>query len=333
MTANQVEETQIKDVNAGTCLSNAGILFSHIIIITRYAAGDALREESLTVFADEGINKRGRSAKSTKGSNERKKRTDGSNVFPRVQTVLPVRWGKAFVTLLMQDGFLMFMQEALCAQTCGEKLGVVMSLVIRVVNFMVARALNDRQFDDVGSSYPGLLLQSDVRWSSRRKALGRSAACPSDIGTFLEMEGVERPERANVGWLLQFRNLVDVAGHPNRLDVKTQGTANAVPSLQQAALAFESNLGLLIGDIRAGRLPHCGRPARRFDLQRRAGFTSRLPASFKSHFGSFQIRHPPTRGRGGRSRPDARPRGGSVEISRRKSPTRSKFDSASGAGE
>lgn len=29
---------------------------------------------------------------------------------------------------------------------CGEQLGQVMSLVIQVVNFIVARALNDRQF-------------------------------------------------------------------------------------------------------------------------------------------------------------------------------------------
>ncbi|XP_066122541.1 putative ATP-dependent RNA helicase DHX57 [Saccopteryx bilineata] len=37
-------------------------------------------------------------------------------------------------------------QEALCAQMCAEQLGEVMSLVIRVVNFIVARALNNCQF-------------------------------------------------------------------------------------------------------------------------------------------------------------------------------------------
>ncbi|QQP57430.1 General transcription factor II-I repeat domain-containing protein 2-like [Caligus rogercresseyi] len=40
---------------------------------------------------------------------------------------------------------------------CGEQLGEVMSLVIRVVNFIVARALHDRQFkallDEVGNAY------------------------------------------------------------------------------------------------------------------------------------------------------------------------------------
>jgi len=59
-------------------------------------------------------------------------------------------------------------QEALCARTCGDELGEVMSLVNKVVNFIVARALNDRQFktllDEVGNNYPGLLLHSNVRW-------------------------------------------------------------------------------------------------------------------------------------------------------------------------
>lgn len=50
-----------------------------------------------------------------------------------------------------------------------------MSLVIRVVNFIVARALNHRQFkalsDEVGNNYPGLLLHNNVRWLSRGKVL------------------------------------------------------------------------------------------------------------------------------------------------------------------
>ena len=49
-------------------------------------------------------------------------------------------------------------QEALCARTCGKQFGEVMSLGIKVANFIVARALNDRQFktllDEVGNNYP-----------------------------------------------------------------------------------------------------------------------------------------------------------------------------------
>ncbi|QQP55291.1 General transcription factor II-I repeat domain-containing protein 2-like [Caligus rogercresseyi] len=73
-----------------------------------------------------------------------------------------------------------------------------MSLVIRVVNFIVARALHDRQFkalfDEVGNAYPGLLLHSNVRWLSRGKVLSRFAAWLNEIRTFLDMKGVEHPE-------------------------------------------------------------------------------------------------------------------------------------------
>lgn len=50
-----------------------------------------------------------------------------------------------------------------------------MLLVIQMVNFNVARALNDCQFktllDEVGSNYPGLLLHSNVHFISRRWCL------------------------------------------------------------------------------------------------------------------------------------------------------------------
>lgn len=82
---------------------------------------------------------------------------------------------------------------------CGEQLGQMMLLVVRVVNFSVARALNDCQFktllDEVGNNYPGLLL-------SRGKVLSRFAACLSK--TFLEMKNVEHPKLADTEWLLKF---------------------------------------------------------------------------------------------------------------------------------
>uniref|UniRef100_A0A8C5QD50 General transcription factor II-I repeat domain-containing protein 2A n=1 Tax=Leptobrachium leishanense TaxID=445787 RepID=A0A8C5QD50_9ANUR len=178
-------------------------------------------------------------------------------------------------------------QEELCAQMCGEQLGEVMSLVIRVVNFIVARALNDRQFktllDEVGNNYPGLLLHSNVRWLSRGKVLSRFAACLSGIRTFLEMKNVEHPELANTEWLLKFYYLVDMTEHLNQLNVKMQGVGNTVLSLQQAVFAFENKLELFIADIETGRLLH-------FDLQQLAGFTSNLLQSFKARFGEFRER-------------------------------------------
>lgn len=127
-----------------------------------------------------------------------------------------------------------------------------MSLVFRVVNFIVARALNDWQFktllDEVGNNYPGLLLHSNVRWFSRRKVPSRFVACLSKVPTFLEIKNIEHPELANTESLQKFDYLVDMTEHLNRLNVKMQGVGNT------AVFAFENKLELFIADIETGRL-------------------------------------------------------------------------------
>ncbi|KAM4585719.1 general transcription factor II-I repeat domain-containing protein 2A [Fundulus diaphanus] len=194
--------------------------------------------------------------------------------------------------------------EALCAQMCDGQLGEVMSLVIRVINFIVARALNDHQFktllDEVGNNYHGLLLHSNVHWLLRGKVLCRFAACLDEIRTFLAMKGIEHPELAETEWLLKFYYLVDMTEHLNQLNVKMQGTGNTVLSLQQAVFAFENKLELFIMDLETGRLLHfeklrhfkdvctASEPTQNFDLRQLAGFTSSLLQSFKTRFGEFR---------------------------------------------
>lgn len=75
-------------------------------------------------------------------------------------------------------------QEALCAQMSGEQLAEVMSLVIWLVNFIVARALDDHHDASLKhcwmkNNYSGLLLHINVHWLSRGKVLSRIAACLS----------------------------------------------------------------------------------------------------------------------------------------------------------
>ncbi|VDN37198.1 unnamed protein product [Dibothriocephalus latus] len=95
-------------------------------------------------------------------------------------------------------------QEALYVQICDGQLGEVMSLVIRVINFIVARALNDGQFktllDEVGNNYHGLILHSKVCCLSDGKVLSRFAACLNEIRTFLEMNGIKHRELAETEW-------------------------------------------------------------------------------------------------------------------------------------
>uniref|UniRef100_A0A803K5K3 General transcription factor II-I repeat domain-containing protein 2A-like n=2 Tax=Xenopus tropicalis TaxID=8364 RepID=A0A803K5K3_XENTR len=314
MMANQIEATQVKDINAALFFSLAldeSTDVSHLSqfsVIARYAVGDTLREESLVVLPMKGT---------TRGEDLFKSFTEQNLPMDKLISVCTdgapcmVGKNKGFIALLREHEkrpilsfHCILHQEALCAQMCGEQLGEVMSVVIKVVNFIVARALNDRQFktllDEVGNNYPGLLLHSNVRWLSRGKVLSRFAACLSEIRTFLEMKNVERPELANTEWLLKFYYLVDMTEHLNQLNVKMQGIGNTVLSLQQAVFAFENKLELFIADIDTGHLLHFEKlgefkdactasdPAQHLDLQQLAGFTSNLLEAFKARFGEFR---------------------------------------------
>uniref|UniRef100_A0A3P9II95 DUF4371 domain-containing protein n=1 Tax=Oryzias latipes TaxID=8090 RepID=A0A3P9II95_ORYLA len=257
MMSNQIEETQVKDINASTDVSN----LSQFSVIARYVAGDTLLEESLAVLPLKGTT-RGEDLFKSFNEFAKEKNLPMDKLVSVCTDGVPCMVGKngGFVALLREHEkrrilsfHCILHQEALCAQMCGEQLGEGMSLVVRVVNFIVARALNDRQFkallDEVGNSYPGLLLHSNVRWLSRGKVYSRFAACLSEIRTFLERKNVKHPELANTEWLLKFYYLVDMTGHLNHLNVKMQCVVNTILSLQEAVFAFENKLELFITNI------------------------------------------------------------------------------------
>uniref|UniRef100_A0A3B3C4Y6 HAT C-terminal dimerisation domain-containing protein n=1 Tax=Oryzias melastigma TaxID=30732 RepID=A0A3B3C4Y6_ORYME len=205
-----------------------------------------------------------------------------------------VRKNKGFVALLREHEkrpilsfHCILHQEALCAQMFDGQFDEVMSLVIRVINFIVAQALNDRQFktllDEVENHYHGLLLHNNVRWLSRRKVLS-----------------IEHPELAETEWLLKFYYLVDITEHLNQLNGKMQGIGNTLLSLQQAVFAFENKLELFIMDLKTCRLLHfeklkqfkdaytASEPTQKLDFHQLAAFTSSLLKLFKSRFGEFR---------------------------------------------
>ncbi|XP_056123007.1 protein FAM200C-like [Rhinichthys klamathensis goyatoka] len=316
--ARQIEEMQINDISSGsyfsfsldesTDVSN----IAQLSIIGRYVTGDTVREESLVVLPMKDTT-RGEDVLKSLMDFAAEKKLPLNKLISVCTDGAPSMLGKhkGFVALLCEQEkrpilnfHCIVHQEALCAQSCGEELREVMSLVVRIVNFIVARALNDRQFkallDEVGSNYPGLLLHSNVRWLSRGKALARFAACLNEVRAFLEMKGNVHPELNDIEWLLKFHYLVDITCHMNHLNVKMQGIGNTILSLQQAVFAFETKLELFIRDIESGRLLHfetlrayreecLARDAtHHFDLRKLAAFTSDLLMSFKSRFVDFR---------------------------------------------
>uniref|UniRef100_A0A3B3C531 SPIN-DOC-like zinc-finger domain-containing protein n=1 Tax=Oryzias melastigma TaxID=30732 RepID=A0A3B3C531_ORYME len=283
MMANQVVETQVKNINAAH--------ISQFSVIARYASGDTLHEESLAVLPMKGSTRGEDLFKSFMEFTQEKNLpmdkllsvcTDGAPCM--------VRKNKGFVALLREHEkrpilsfHCILHQEALCAQMFDGQFDEVMSLVIRVINFIVAQALNDRQFktllDEVENHYH---------------------ACLNEIRTFLEMKGIEHPELAETEWLLKFYYLVDITEHLNQLNGKMQGIGNTLLSLQQAVFAFENKLELFIMDLKTCRLLHfeklkqfkdaytASEPTQKLDFHQLAAFTSSLLKLFKSRFGEFR---------------------------------------------
>ena len=198
MMANQVEETQLKNINAEASFSLAldeSTDLSHLSqfgVISRYVVSDTLREEGLVVLSMKGTT-RGEDLFRSFIEFAKEKYLPMDELVSVCTDGAPCMIGKnkGFAALLREHEtrpilsfHCILYQEKLCSQLCGKQFGEVMDVVTLLIKFIVARAFNDGQFktlmDEIGNDYPGLLLLSNVRWLSRGKMLSRFAACLSE---------------------------------------------------------------------------------------------------------------------------------------------------------
>ena len=174
---------------------------------------------------------------------------------------------RGFVTLLqkaLDRNLLAFHcilhQEALCAQTFPSECTAVMNLVIEMVNKIIAKALNHRQFrallDEVDCEYSDLLLHNKVRWLSRGEVLRRFVACLEHVKTFLKSKDLNYPQLEDTEWLEKLHFLVDMTSHLNKLNESLQGRGNTAVQMLEAVLSFERKLTVFARDVQRGTLSH-----------------------------------------------------------------------------
>ena len=151
-------------------------------------------------------------------------------------------------------------QEALCAQTFPPECTEVMNVVIQIVNKIMAKALNHRQFrsllDEVDSTYSDLLLHNRVRWLSRGEVLKRFAACLGEVKTFMSSKGLTVPELEQPEWLEKLHFMVDMTANLNRLNTTLQRRGGTALHMLEEVLAFERKLTVLARDLQRGTLSH-----------------------------------------------------------------------------
>ena len=174
---------------------------------------------------------------------------------------------KGFVSLMCKDidhkvlgVHCILHQEALCAKISDNELPGVMLTVTKIVNFIVARPLNHRQFrsllDEAHSEYGDLLMHSGVRWLSRGKVLQRFASCLSEIRRFLDGKKQTFPEINEPLWLCKFAFLTDICGHLNNLNVNLQGNGQLVGAMYEQVRVFISKLKLFVSNFQANTYVH-----------------------------------------------------------------------------
>ena len=242
--------------------------YARLAIILRYAAGDAMREELLKLVS-------------------LPERTQGVDIYNAVmeclttQSVIPaeifsITTDGALSMVGPTSGFVKLFaneikrqvvrfhciihQEALCAKDSTRKLEDVLKDVTKIVNYIIARALNFRQFQallgEVKAKYDTLLMYNNVRWLSRGRVLERFVACLNEIRLFMYEKKQDFPQLTDVVWLNSLMFFTDLTMHFNALNTKLQGHGKTAERMFCDIKAFERRLEVFEEDIKSGKLKY-----------------------------------------------------------------------------
>ncbi|KAI7802668.1 putative general transcription factor II-I repeat domain-containing protein 2-like [Triplophysa rosa] len=188
-------------------------------------------------------------------------------------------------------------QEALCKSVL--KLENVVKVVVKLVNFIRARALNHRQFiqllNETEAEHHDLLYHSNVRWLSLGKVFHRVWELKAEIATFLNTVGKtdDFPELQDTNWLTDLAFGVDTLRHLNDLNLKLQGKDVFAHELYSNVKAFKAKLVLFSRHISSRDFAHfptlggLSSPIKQSHIERYSSTLSDLHAEFSRRFTDF----------------------------------------------
>jgi hypothetical protein len=138
-------------------------------------------------------------------------------------------------------------QENLCAKTMGFE--NVMKVIVTLVNFIRARGLNHREFQEVltqecETDHDDVVYYSDVRWLSRGKVLKRVFDLRKEIQQFMQSKGKPLAEFNDPKWMADFAFVTDILLHMNDLNTRLQSKDQLVHTLFDHIKAFVVKLKL-----------------------------------------------------------------------------------------
>uniref|UniRef100_H3B901 HAT C-terminal dimerisation domain-containing protein n=1 Tax=Latimeria chalumnae TaxID=7897 RepID=H3B901_LATCH len=136
-------------------------------------------------------------------------------------------------------------QEALVSKLKNGEMQIVMQLVVKVVNFIVSRALNHKLIADYEAECGELVMHNEVRWWSRGRVLEKFLGLLPLIHEFLESKGKGEKELEDPGWIIKLSFLTDIMRHLNALSLQLQGKRKLPSDMLRVVTAFQCKITTL----------------------------------------------------------------------------------------
>ena len=151
----------------------------------------------------------------------------------------------------------MLHRYALAAKTLPPSLKEVLSVCVKVVNFVRSRAINHRIFkvlcQDLGSDHVVLLYHLEVHWLSRDEVLKRLHELKRDVSIFLKDKRSDLYENfESKSFLYGLSYLADIFGHINNVNRALQGPGVTIMDSAEKLKAFLLKLSLWKHRLQAG---------------------------------------------------------------------------------
>ncbi|XP_039196835.1 general transcription factor II-I repeat domain-containing protein 2A-like [Crotalus tigris] len=151
-------------------------------------------------------------------------------------------------------------QEALYARESSKKFDDVLRDVTKMMNYVMAHALNIQQFqallEEFQAQYNCLLMYNNVRWLSRGQILERFVACLDEIRLFMNEKGQEYPQLTDMAWLTNLMFFTDFTLHFNVLNKQLQSVGKTAERMFCDIKIFERKLQVFERDLESGQLKY-----------------------------------------------------------------------------
>ncbi|XP_041442018.1 general transcription factor II-I repeat domain-containing protein 2-like [Xenopus laevis] len=182
--------------------------------------------------------------------------------------------------------------ENLCAKAL--KMDNIMQIVIKAVNFIRAKGLNHRQFQEflrsIDADCGDVIYFSEVRWLSRGQMLKRFYDLRHEVKSFMVSKAKCVPELDDENWLTGLAFLVDLTSHLNDLNMRLQGKNQLINTMFQGITAFQTKLKLWEDQIKANNFMHFNTLAKHVPVntEKYAALLYDLIQEFEKRFQDFR---------------------------------------------